>query len=188
PSTRSQNRATCSYQSSMRVQSIAVFVVAVFMGFAFASPVPEAEPAPAVDRVPCGCTNDCIIACGGRPDCICPQFCGIDPKYACPTTTTTTMEATRSPTPSFPPGTSCGCHNSCTLYGCGPDIPKEQCVCPQYCDPIYECPATSTTTTAWPTPTSTCGCTNSCKIACGGKPGCNCPQYCDPRYECKTTV
>ncbi|KAG0644010.1 hypothetical protein HOY80DRAFT_943282 [Tuber brumale] len=166
----------------MKIQSIAIFVAAVFTGFAFASPVPGAEPAPAVDTVPCGCTNDCIIACAGRPDCNCPLFC--DLKYACPTTTT--VKPTPSPTPTFPPGTTCGCHNSCTLYGCGSAIPKEQCVCPQYCDPIYECSATPTITTR-STPTFTCGCTNDCKISCGGKPGCICPEYCDPKYECKAT-
>ncbi|PUU81744.1 hypothetical protein B9Z19DRAFT_913142, partial [Tuber borchii] len=136
----------------------------------------------------CGCTNDCIIACGGKPDCVCPQFCDIDPKYACPTTTT--IKPRSSPTPSFPPGKSCGCWNHCTLYGCGPDIPKERCFCPLYCDPFYACPQTITpsvngTSTYPPTPTFTCGCTNPCKIACGGKPGCICPQYCDPKYECK---
>ncbi|KAG0133674.1 hypothetical protein HOY82DRAFT_482444, partial [Tuber indicum] len=174
-----------SHQSTMKIQSIAIFVAAVFTGFAFASPVPGPEPAPAVDRVPCGCTNDCIIACAGRPNCNCPQFC--DLKYACPTTTTAKPTTTTSPTPTFPPGTTCGCHNSCTLFGCGPDIPRDQCVCPQFCDPIYECPPTPTTT-APPRPTFTCGCTNDCKIACGGRPGCICPQFCDPKYECKTTT
>ncbi|RPB05382.1 hypothetical protein L873DRAFT_788021 [Choiromyces venosus 120613-1] len=182
PSTRSQNQAISSYQSNMKVQTIAIFVAAVFAGFAFASPVPEAAPAPAVDGVPCGCTNSCIIACGGKPDCICPLYC--DPKYLCPTTTT--VRETPSPTPSFPRGISCGCHNYCTLYGCGSSIPKDQCVCPQYCDPIYECKSTSTA--PLPTPTFKCGCTNGCKIACGGKPGCICPEFCDPKYLCKTTV
>ncbi|KAK6511774.1 hypothetical protein TWF481_000679 [Arthrobotrys musiformis] len=157
---------------------------------------PESTPvtyAPTTTQTPiritetCGpCLNDCLVGCPDLRLCKCADFC--DPKYFCPettTTTTTTTKPTVTPRPTF----VCGCTNDCKI-----NCPKgKACICPQYCDPKYECdlaaafylkPTTTTTTVA---PKPTCGCTNDCIINCTDPEGCICPQYCDPKYLCPTT-
>ncbi|KAF3079013.1 hypothetical protein TWF569_004317 [Orbilia oligospora] len=129
----------------------------------------------------CGpCLNDCLVGCPDLRLCRCADFC--DPKYFCPTSTTTTpTRPTLTPRPTF----VCGCTNACK-------IACPTCICPQYCDPKYECDVAAalsiktTKTTAAP-PKPTCGCTNDCIVNCPPGENCICPQYCDPKYICPTT-
>ncbi|KAK6510498.1 hypothetical protein TWF506_009604 [Arthrobotrys conoides] len=143
---------------------------------------PTATQTPIKITETCGpCLNDCLVGCPDLRLCKCAYFC--DPKYFCPTSTTTTpTKPTLTPRPTF----VCGCTNACK-------IACPTCICPQYCDPKYECNiaaalsirTTKTTTTAAPKPT--CGCTNDCIVNCPSKTGCVCPQYCDPKYACVET-
>ncbi|KAF3118596.1 hypothetical protein TWF703_004797 [Orbilia oligospora] len=120
----------------------------------------------------CGpCLNDCLVGCPDLRLCRCADFC--DPKYFCPTSTTTTpTRPTLTPRPTF----VCGCTNACK-------IACPTCICPQYCDPKYECDVAAalsiktTKTTAAP-PKPTCGCTNDCIVNCPPGENCICPQYC----------
>ncbi|KAF3187035.1 hypothetical protein TWF106_008439 [Orbilia oligospora] len=155
------------------------FFVAAFASLALASAVALPEPQDASPPFVCGCTNACKIA--NKPGMLCPEYC--DPKYFCPTSTTTTpTRPTLTPRPSF----VCGCTNACK-------IACPTCICPQYCDPKYECSAAAalsiktTKTTAAP-PKPTCGCLNDCIVNCPPGENCICPQYCDPKYACPETL
>ncbi|KAF3931521.1 hypothetical protein ABW19_dt0206388 [Dactylella cylindrospora] len=160
---------------------------ATLASVAIVNAVAVPKPQDLTPGFPCGCTNDCIIACAGKPDCFCPQYC--DPKYECPSPTTTTPSVTTPIRPTI----TCGCLNDC-IVGC-PDL--RLCKCADYCDPKYECPTTTAkpTTTVKPTktttsvkPTFTCGCTNDCFVNCPPGENCICPLFCDPKYACPTTT
>ncbi|KAK6353886.1 hypothetical protein TWF730_008309 [Orbilia blumenaviensis] len=160
------------------------FLVAAFASLALASAV--ALPEPQDDASPpfvCGCTNACKLA--NKPGMVCPEYC--DPKYFCPTSTTTTpTKPTLTPRPTF----ICGCTNDCKI-----NCPKgNSCICPQYCDPKYECQISAITikptrvTLPTPKPTVRCGCLNDCQVNCPPGENCICPLYCDPKYACPETL
>ncbi|EPS38905.1 hypothetical protein H072_7313 [Dactylellina haptotyla CBS 200.50] len=154
----------------MQLKHIIIAFASVALVSAVAIPEPQITASPTFK---CGCTNACIIACAGKSDCFCPQYC--DPAYECPVASTTL-------TPIKPTAT-CGCLNDC-IVGC-PDL--RLCKCADYCDPKYACPTTTPSkTTTSVKPTFTCGCTNDCFVNCPPGESCICPLYCDLKYACPT--
>ncbi|RPA72567.1 hypothetical protein BJ508DRAFT_419420 [Ascobolus immersus RN42] len=102
---------------------------------------------PMPTRIPCGCLNDCLLACPPGKSCNCPAVC--DPKYECKVTKRDEepyplptiidgVNPSKTSVKPMPTRIPCGCLNDCVV-NCPPG---EICKCTKECDPKYFCKET----------------------------------------------